>query len=126
MVAERAPDVFEGIWYAQPALSLSEPFVGGDSLVSGRNDLKKFLGAREALRPEGGLVFSGGVTQSFVVPSLVKEVGQVFLPASSKVGHSSLRISREFGVEGGKATVTVRAWAVAAKFKASQQGVGHL
>ena len=72
MVAERAPAVLERIRYAKSALGLSEPFVGGDSLVSGRDDLKKFFGAREALRPEGGLVLSGGITEPLVVPSLVE------------------------------------------------------
>ena len=126
MVAERAPAVFERIRYAKTALRLSEPLLGGNSLVSGRDDLKEFLGAREALRLEGGLVLCGGFTEPRVVPSLVKEVGQVFLLATGKVGHCLLRISRELGVESGKASVTVRARTVAAKFKASKQGVGHL
>ena len=88
--------------------------------------MKEFFGAGEALRPEGGLVLSAGIREPLVVPSLVKEVGQLFLLARSKVGHSLLRIGRELGVESGKATVTVRARAVAAKFEASEQRVGHL
>ena len=55
---------------AKPALGLSEPLVGGDSVFVG-DDLPKLFGPRAALRPEGGSVFGAGISKSFVVPSLI-------------------------------------------------------
>ena len=126
LVTERAPVVLGRILHAEPALGLSDPLVGRDNLVFVGSYLPKLLSARTAFRPEGGSVHGAGVGKPLVVPSLVKQVGQSFLLAQGKVGHGLLSVSWELGVKGGKASVTVRAWAVAAKFEARKQRVGHL
>jgi len=125
LVAERAPIVLERILHAEPALGFSDPLMGRDNLVCVGSHLPELLSARKAFRPEGGSVHGAGVRKPFVVPSLVKEVGQSFLLASGKMGHGSLSVSRELGVKGGKASVTVRARVVAAKDEAMKQRVGH-